>query len=106
MKHVWKGDDTMKKIVAVGALAALLVLVGCTSVIPVGATSNPVGSKVGESSATFLFGGPAFGFPLGGGDVSIQTAAQNGGISSISTVDQKIENYYIMTKVTTIVTGN
>ena len=91
----------MKKIVAVGALAALLVLVGCTSVTPVGATSNPVGSKVGESSATFLFG-----IPLGGGDVSIQTAAQNGGISSISTVDQKIENYYIMTKVTTIVTGN
>ncbi len=96
----------MKKIAVIGAMVALLVLAGCTSVTPVGATSNPVGSKVGESTATFLFGGPAFGIPLGGGDVSIQTAAQNGGISSISTVDQKIVNYYFMTKVSTIVTGD
>ncbi len=96
----------MKKIAIVcAAMVALLVLVGCTSVTPIGATSNSVGSKVGESTATFLFGGPAFGIPLGGGDVSIQTAAQNGGISSISTVDQKIVNYYFMTKVSTIVTG-
>ena len=92
----------MKKIAVVCALAALLVLVGCTTVNPVGATSNPVGSKVGESSATFLFGG----IPLGRGDVSIQTAAQNGGISSISTVDQKVVNFYFMTKVSTIVTGD
>lgn len=96
----------MKKIAVVCAMVALLVLAGCTSVTPIGATSNAVGSKVGESTATFLFGGPAFGIPMGGGDVSIQTAAQNGGISSISTVDQKIVNYYFMTKVTTIVTGN
>ena len=92
----------MKKIISVCILATLLVLAGCTTVVPVTATSNPVGSKVGESTGSFLFGL----FPLGSkNDMSIQTAAKNGGITTISTVDEKVADYFFVVKVSTVVTG-
>lgn len=47
------------------------------------ATSNPVGAKVGSSSATNIFGLVAIG------DASIQTAANSAGIKRISHVDIK-----------------
>ena len=92
----------MKKIITVCVLATLLVLAGCTTIVPVTATSNPVGSKVGESTASYLFGFIPLGSKL---DMSIQTAAKNGGITTISTVDEKVADYFFVTKISTVVTG-
>jgi len=72
------------KIKAVAAAITLTTIISsCSMTGPVAATSNAVGSKVGESSTTIVFG---FVF---GGDASIRTAARNGGITKISTVDVK-----------------
>jgi hypothetical protein len=92
----------MKKIITACVLATLLVLAGCTTVVPVTATSNPVGSKVGEATGSFLFGFIPLGSKL---DMSIQTAAKNGGITTISTVDEKVADYFFVVKVSTVVTG-
>lgn len=85
-------------VVALGA--ALLMGSSCTYIQPVTATSNPIGSKVGTARA----------FNVGGlwteGDYSIRTAAKNGKITKISTVDIQKSQYcgfiYIFE---TIVTG-
>lgn len=91
----------MKKTLVVLALVFAFVLVGCTTVAPLTATSNPLGSKVGEATGTYLFGIPlSFNIDLG-----VQKAAQNGGISKISTVDVKVKNLVVLTKITTVVTG-
>lgn len=91
----------MKKALVVLALVLAFVLVGCTTVAPLTATSNPLGSKVGEATGTYLFGIPlSFNIDLG-----VQKAAQNGGISKISTVDVKVKNLVVLTKITTVVTG-
>lgn len=82
------------------AVAFVIMAASCTSVAPLTATSNPVGAKVGEATAKFVFG-----FPLKGGDYGIQLAAKNGGISKISTVDVKTKNLFVMVVRTTIVTG-
>lgn len=92
----------MKKIAILSALVALLLLAGCTTVVPVTATSNPVGSKVGEATGSLLFGFIPLGSKL---DMSIQTAAKNGGITTISTVDEKVVDYFFIAKVSTVVTG-
>lgn len=91
----------MKKLVVVMFALVALLFVGCTTVAPLTATSNPLGSKVGEATGTYLFGIPlSFNIDLG-----VQKAAQNGGISKISTVDVKVKNLVVITKVTTVVTG-
>ena len=91
----------MKKLVVVMLALAALFLVGCTTVTPLTATSNVLGSKVGESTGTYLFGV----LPLGNIDVGIQKAAQNGGITKISTVDVKVKVGIFTSKVSTVVTG-
>ena len=91
----------MKKTLVVLALVFAFVLVGCTTVSPLAATSNNLGSKVGEAEGTYLFGT----LPLGNLDMGIQKAAQNGGITKISTVDVKTKVGIFTTKVTTVVTG-
>ncbi|HKL85827.1 MAG TPA: TRL domain-containing protein [Treponemataceae bacterium] len=94
----------MKHFVKFFVLAVLVVaMVGCTTVAPMGATSNPVGKKVGEASANYLFAG----FPLSlNQDMSIAKAAANGGITKISTYDLKVLTYFgVFSKVTTTVTG-
>ena len=74
-----------------------LVFTGCmtspvTGVIysdvsgPVAATSNPRGPNHGEACATSYFGLIALG------DATITKAVKNGGISSISYVEQKTNN--------------
>ncbi|MBN2890763.1 MAG: TRL-like family protein [Bacteroidales bacterium] len=84
------------------AVAGLMLLSSCSIVVPVTATSNPVGSKVGTSKATVYLG-----FLALDQDASIQTAAKNGGISKISTVDQKQGNVLgLIWTFETIVTGN
>ena len=90
----------MKKL-GLALLTATMLFVGCSSVQPVCATSNKLGTKVGESTATYLFGY----LPLGGADASIQTAARKAGITMISTVDEKVTIRFFTFNNTTIVTG-
>jgi hypothetical protein len=74
----------MKKfIIMMTALVAICFLAaGCATItIPVVATTNPVGSKVGQASGKIWFG------MFGRADAGIQAAAKNGGIKNISTVD-------------------
>ncbi len=89
----------MKKAVAIMLSAALLT--GCSLTMPVAATSNPVGSKVGVAKATGYLWVLFFNQ-----DASIQAAARNGGITRISTVDIKQTNTLnIIVTYETIVTG-
>ena len=89
----------MKKLI-LALVASLILLASCSTITPVCATSNPVGSKVGEATASYLFGY----LPLGDCDMSIQTAAKKGGITRISTVDSKVSPGIFITRITTIVT--
>ncbi len=90
---------TFKKIVAAGCAAVMLA--SCSITLPVNATSNPVGTKVGKSSGNCFLGALCFGV-----DASIQTAAKNGGISKISTVDYQNKNILnLIITHTCIVTG-
>lgn len=50
---------------------------------PISVTSNPLGSKKGEATATSVLGWFAFG------DASVQKAAKDGGITKVSHVDQR-----------------
>jgi len=91
----------MKKLALSLMAAGVLALSSCSIVMPVTATSNPVGAKVGTAKATIIIG------LFFGQDASIQTAAKNGGIKEISTVDVKYTNMLnIIQGVETIVTGN
>jgi hypothetical protein len=73
----------MKKLISVMALVIICFLaVGCATITsPVTATTNPVGSKIGQASGKIWLGA------FGSADVGIQAAAKNGGITNISTVD-------------------
>lgn len=75
----------MKKVLV--AACAAVMLASCSITLPVNATSNPVGSKVGKSSGNCFLGALCFGV-----DASIQSAAKNGGITKISTVDYTNKN--------------
>lgn len=64
-------------------------------------TSNPLGTKVGESKATNVLGLVAIG------DASINTAAKNAGIKKVSHVDVKKTSILgIFASYTTVVYGN
>jgi hypothetical protein len=78
----------------------IMSITACSVSGPLFVTDNPDGGKVGKSSYRVLFG-----FALDGGDASIKKAAENGGITKISTVDQKIESGLIISRVVTVVTG-
>jgi PBP1b-binding outer membrane lipoprotein LpoB len=92
----------MKKVKTIFAILALVVMVSsCSITLPVAATSNAIGSKVGTATATGYLGIIFFD-----ADASIRTAAKNGGISKISTVDIKHTNVLnIIVTYQTIVTG-
>ncbi len=80
--------------------SALLVMSACSITAPLSATSNSIGNKIGTAKANTILG---FTF---GGDYSIQTAAKNGGITKVSTVDVKCKNVLgVFISHTTIVTG-
>ncbi|GAA0878129.1 hypothetical protein GCM10009119_10970 [Algoriphagus jejuensis] len=66
------------------SLAIVAMMSGCALTTPINATSNPLGPKVGTAKATGFLGIIFFD-----GDASIRTAAKNGGITKISTVDIK-----------------
>ena len=94
-------EEIMKKVIFTACVVLIMAMfVGCTSISPITATSNELGSKVGTSTASFILG-----FPVST-DYSIQAAAKEGGITKISTVDLKTFNYLgIWSGCTTIVTG-
>ncbi len=87
------------KTLAVAAVATLM-LSSCSITAPLAVSSNPVGKKVGTAKANIIIG------LCFGGDYSVQTAARNGGITKISTVDVKYKNILgIFQSRTCIVTG-
>ncbi|MEA1873874.1 MAG: TRL-like family protein [Bacteroidota bacterium] len=92
----------MKKIKAIAlTVIAAALFAACSVVLPVNATSNPMGSKVGTASATGYFYVLFFNQ-----DASIQKAAKNGGITKISTVDMRRNDVLgIIVTYETIVTG-
>ncbi len=78
------------------------LLTSCAVTLPVNATSNEVGGKVGMSKATGYLGVLWFDQ-----DASIQKAAKQAGITKISTVDLKQTNLLgIIQTYECIVTGN
>lgn len=98
----------MKKIIGAFALAAALALTACTTVAPGygfgtdAVVPNASSVKTGEAEGGFLFGF----IPVTSADVSVSTAAKNGGIKKIATIDTKKVSYLgIWVKRTTIVTG-
>ncbi|HAK68509.1 MAG TPA: hypothetical protein DEO40_00135 [Treponema sp.] len=93
----------MKKLL-LPALASLIVLAGCTSTKPITATSNELGPLVGTATAGYLFGFIPIPFNQ---DHGIARAAREGGITKISTVDEKTFNFPgIWRSTTTVVTGS
>ena len=91
-------------------VAASTLMFSCTTVLPVTATNNAIGDKVGRSSTTILFGF-ASGQNLGTGIVlnknyGVIEAAKKGGLSEVATVDIKVTNYILFEKAEIIVTGN
>lgn len=84
-----------------GCIAATTLFSSCSITMPVNATSNPVGSKVGSAKGMMFLHSLAFG-----ADASIKSAAKNGGITKISTVDIKYSDVLgIVQTYETIVTG-
>jgi hypothetical protein len=92
----------LKKIKLISAMVAVVAMMAsCAITLPVNATSNTVGSKVGTAKATVYFRVLSFGQ-----DASIKKAAKDGGITKISTVDIKMTDLLgLMQTYTTIVTG-
>lgn len=90
---------TVLKVVAI--LLVVTALSACYTIDgPVAATSNPVGTKVGEASGVIYLG------MFGNVEAGIRDAAKNGGITEISTVDFRINNLLgLITTFTTTVTG-
>lgn len=91
-----------KKIKTILALVAVVaVMSSCSVILPVNATSNPIGTKVGSAKATGYLGVLFFN-----ADASISTAAKNAGITKISTVDIKHTSILgLVVTYETIVTG-
>ena len=75
-------------------------LTACSAAGPLFVTDNPAGSKTGKSSYRTIFG-----LALDGGNAGIAKAAENGKITKISTVDQKVEAGLFITRIVTVVTG-
>lgn len=81
-------------LVAAGALMA-----SCSYTRPSMVTPNSIGSKVGKSSGTCYFHILCFGVDFG-----LQSAAKNGGINKVATVDYTQKNVLgiIITHETTV----
>lgn len=92
----------MKKVKTFFAILSVIAMMSsCALTLPVNATSNPIGSKVGKATATGYLGILFFN-----ADASIRTAAKNGGITKISTVDIKQTSLFnLIVTYQTIVTG-
>ncbi|PLX06439.1 MAG: hypothetical protein C0596_18410 [Marinilabiliales bacterium] len=86
----------MKKLKLLFLTASVgMFLASCTIYHQVDVTNNPVGTKVGVAK----------GSNFGNCDVTLETAAKNGGITKIGTVEYKAKGFLIFMKYTTTVTG-
>ena len=92
----------MKKTLAAGIVALAITLSSCEITRPIAATSNPVGSKIGTSTAFGILMFPPF---VGAGNTGIQKAAKNGGITKIGTVDYTERYFFLWRTWTCTVTG-
>ena len=81
-------------------LTSALMLASCSAAFPGMVTNNPVGTKVGVAKRKIWFG-----MTFGHTDLGIATAAKNGGITKVSTVDYKVEGGLFKKTLSTIVTG-
>lgn len=87
------------KIYALGLLFLTLIS-SCTLSMPGFVTANKIGSKIGVAERT-IFLGLAFGET----DLSIVTAAKNGSIKKVATVDYSITGGFFSKTYRTTVTG-
>lgn len=98
---------SLNKILAIVGIVAFIS--SCTTIYPVTATNNPIGSKTGSSKTAILgTAGGNGGLGLGlvfNGDYGVIEAAENGNIEKVATVDIKVTDYIIFTKAEIIVTG-
>ena len=93
----------MKQLAKLLAVVLLLVIISsCTMNKPICATSNPLGEKQGVYSQISILGIP----PIANKNAAIAKAAENGGITNISTVDYNTTFLFFLIKYETIVTGN
>lgn len=83
------------------ALVIVVTMASCSVSAPYLVTSDNSGTKVGEASYDVWLG---FIKPMDA-DVSIKTAAKNGGITKVATVDWKVYSGLFKATYTTIVTG-
>jgi len=105
--------NVKKSMAVVTAAAALAVLTGCASVVPIGAiftevklpVSNSNGSvsysKTGMSTCKSILGLVAWG------DASIRAAAEEGKITKVNSVDYSADSFFgVYGKYTTTVYGD
>jgi hypothetical protein len=80
----------------------MLALAPATYSLPITATGNPIGAKIGQAVGHTYF------FILGdSSNANIVQACKNGGIAKISTVDYKMKNFmFIKQTFTCVVTGD
>lgn len=90
----------MKKIFLYTSIIGAIALSSCSVTYPVIATSNPIGTKTGVAERK-IFLGLAFGHT----DLGVATAAKNGKITKISTVDVGVKGGLFSTTYKVIVTG-
>lgn len=92
----------MKKIYRILTVLAVVVVASACSVTGYnGLTDNAIGNKIGKSSYNVWLGV----FITNGGDASIKSAAENGDITKVATVDQTIRMGLFKSTFTTRVTG-
>lgn len=92
----------MKKIKNILAVGIVTLLASCSISGPLMVTDNEISDKRGEASYTVWLG---FIRPMDA-DVSIRTAAKNGKIRKVATVDQRVESKLFRVTYTTVVTGS
>ncbi len=92
----------MKLIKSLIIVAVLAILTSCSASGPFAVTENKVGDKTGVASRTIVLG-----IMFGHTDLGIATAAKQGNIQKIATVDSKVESKFLglAMKYSTIVTG-
>lgn len=91
----------MKKLRTVLGIGMVALLTSCSISGPLLVTDNKALEKRGEASYTVWLG---FIRPMTA-DASIKTAAKNGGITKVATVDVKVYGGLFKTTYSTIVTG-
>ena len=93
----------MKQLPKLLAVILLLVIISsCTMNKSICVISNLLGEKQGVYSQISILGIP----PIANKNAAIAKAAENGGITNISTVDYNTTFLFFLIKYETIVTGN